>query len=247
MTGLGTGLTVNINFKRLFLAVFLILILIATSCAPCVQGEGHPVPESKKIKPFTTLILNVDADVEIGVASKPVMQLHAQKNIAEKILIQQKGDRLIIDADGCIRPSDPLFIKLFTPSLEKIEVNGSGTVRTKQPVITNVIQFILNGSGKIMADVYANKVVVRLNGSGEVVVNGTSVGESVVVRGSGMCHTLGLRAEEVQVMIKGSGTVKVSAMDSLKTSINGSGKLIYSGTPVLDKEIKGSGTIEPLK
>lgn len=224
------------------LLIFL-LIMSLSGCQQCVDGRGSIEVQSRKIEPFSEIVLNINADVEIGVSSKTVIQIHAQRNVADAITTRVKGDKLIIDAAPCLGKIEPVQIKVFTTELSGITVNGSGMVKTRNPVVVGDIELELNGSGQIFADIYTNKLKVDLDGSGEIIVNGTTNKQRVDNTGSGSYKGLGLRANESRVTLSGSGSAEVSSLNSLIAKVSGSGEVIYSGNPRLKTEVTGSGKV----
>jgi hypothetical protein len=195
---------------------------------------------------FKKLELEINAHVDVGVTSKTTMQIHAQKNIADIITTEVRGDKLVISSSRCFSNTEAIHIKVFTTELEGIKVEGVGTVRTMNPIIVDEIEFEVEGSGEIFADVYANSVKSEIEGSGEIVVNGTTSSQKVKIEGSGTYQAIGLRANDSKVKIEGSGKAQISSIDILNIVINGSGSLIYSGNPSISSEISGSGTVSKI-
>ena len=224
------------------LSIFL-LTLFLSGCHQCIDGSGSIEVQSRKIEPFSEIVLNINADVEIGISSKTVMQIHAQRNVTGAITTRVKGDKLIIDAAPCLGNVEPVQIKVFTTELSGITVNGSGMVKTMNPVVVGDFELELNGSGQIFADIYANKMKANLDGSGEIIVNGTTNKQKVESSGSGSYKGLGLKANESRVTLSGSGTAEVSSLNSLVVDVEGSGEVIYAGNPRLKTEVTGSGKV----
>ena len=214
-----------------------------SGCQQCIDGRGSIIPQSRKIEKFSEIVLNINADVDVGVSSKTTMQIHAQSNIADAITTKVRGDKLIIDAAPCLGNVEPVHIKVFTTELTGIKVNGSGMVRTMNPVVVGDIDMELNGSGEIFADVYTNNINIEIDGSGQIIANGTTNKQKVEITGSGDYKGLGIRANETRVELSGSGTAEVSSLNSLTALVTGSGEILYSGNPRLKTEVTGSGKV----
>ncbi len=223
--------------------VLLTGVITLSGCQNCIDGQGKIVNVTRETESFSEIVININADVEIGVTSKNTMQIHAQQNVIDAITTKVKGDKLIIDATPCLGNTEPILIKVFTTKLTKIKLNGSGMVKTMHPITVGNIELKLSGSGKLFADVYANHVEAELEGSGEVIVNGTTNTQEVEVEGSGNYRALGLRAFETEVKIEGSGKASISSLNSLNIKIEGSGEVTYSGNPELKTKITGSGRV----
>ncbi len=228
----------------LFSSLVLVWMVLLSGCSlDCVDGQGKIVSYTRHPDSFTEIELNINADVEIGIALKTVMQIHAQPNVMKAITTKVSGGKLIIDASPCLGNTEPIQIKIFTPELTKIAVNGSGMVKTMNPVYVGDIDLEVSGSGKLFADVHSNETNVDISGSGEVIINGSSNSQNIKISGSGNYMGLGLRTNESSIEITGSGKAEVSTLNMLKVDISGSGEVVYAGTPKIKSEISGSGKL----
>lgn len=237
----------KIIFPFITLLTFMGMISLSGCNEACIDGQGQITSVNRTIDSFTELELNIEADVEIGIASKPAMQIHAQPNVIKAIKTKVRDGKLIIEASPCLNQVEPVQIKIFTSNLEEIEVNGSGMVKTTGPVTVGDIEFEVNGNGKIFADVHANKVEVEVKGSGEIVVNGSANKQEVEIKGSGKFLGFGLGTYDAKVEISGSGRSEVSSRNNLNAKVNGSGEVVYAGNPKLKVKVNGSGTVTKME
>ncbi len=222
-------------------------ITLLTSCNSCIDGAGHVENQTRNMAPFTEIVLNINADVIVDLASKTTMQIHAQQNVLEAITTRVKRGKLIIDASPCLGKTDPILIKVFTPNIKKLTLNGSGMIKTANPMTLGKMQIDVSGSGKIFADIHANVVKTDISGSGEVIVNGSANEQEIEVMGSGSFMGLGMRTNKAVVELSGSGKVEVSAANRLTVEVAGSGEVVYAGNPKVKTEITGSGTVMKMK
>jgi len=126
--------------KLLFSLLILSLLLMFTGCFHCVDGKGGIGSVDRKVKSFSKIELKIPADVEIGISSKTVLRIHSQKNISDLITTKVKGDKLVIDASKCLGDIEPIMINIFTDDLKEVEVEGSGTIKTKHPITVDKIK-----------------------------------------------------------------------------------------------------------
>lgn len=220
---------------------------LLTGCNNCIDGTGHVENQTRDIPLFSEIVVNIDADVIVDVASKTTMQIHAQRNVLNAITTRVKGKKLIIDASPCLGKTDPVLIKVFTPGINMLTMNGSGMIKTANPVTLGEMTLRLNGSGKIFADVHVNIVDTEINGSGDIIVNGSSNKQKVKVIGSGSYKGLGLRSNNAMVDLSGSGDVAVSAVNKLVIELKGSGQVKYAGNPKVKTEVVGSGKVTKME
>ena len=236
------------KYLKILPALFVvIIILFSISCQNCIEGKGGIVRQKRDLKAFSKIEVNIPADVVIGEATKPVMQIHAQPNVLKAITTEVNGDELIIDASPCLKNIEPVSIRIMTPALTGITFNGSGSLKTDDIFTCDRMEIEMNGSGRIYADVFTNKVDVIIKGSGMVAINGTTNDQSVEIMGSGIYKGFGLKSYRTEVDLKGSGTAEVIALNKLNVNITGSGEVVYSGNPDLKTKIKGSGKVSKME
>jgi hypothetical protein len=122
---------------------------------------------------------------------------------------------------------DSTEIKLITPDLEAVIINGTGDV-VVAGVFTREFQAVNNGSGSIEASGDARTVVAISNGSGSI-------------------DTARLQAKEVVVSMTGSGSADVCAFQRIYGALTGSGSLHYAcGPDIVDVAATGSGRVSKL-
>ncbi|MDR2476666.1 MAG: DUF2807 domain-containing protein [Treponema sp.] len=104
-------------------------------------------------------------------------------------------------------------------------------------------------STEFVIDVYTNNINnYTINGNGSLIIldgifeNGKSV--KVIINGSGTFDGGGFRPETAELIINGSGKIRMGSTQALDIKINGSGQLLYYGDPVLKTKISGAGSIK---
>lgn len=113
------------------------------------------------------------------------------------------------------------FVNFSYTSLDRVSVQGSGTIELHNLGVASNFDGLVNGSGDIIIrDVDSVKLTLQVKGSGDIKVEGN------------------VTAEYYDVLINGSGDVKIRALTPIKNinkTINGSGDIkVYSPySPVL--------------
>jgi hypothetical protein len=92
----------------------------------------------------------------------------------------------------------------------------------------------------------ADKITARLSGSGHLQLGGEEVVSELKLSlsGSGGVKSSGLKAKSVNVLISGSGSCTVHAVENLNCKIAGSGSVTYYGNPAIETTIVGSGMVK---
>ncbi len=232
--------------KSLFLKLFLLLGLFHSSCQRPITGEGELIKESRNIKSFNNLVLNIPAHVSIVVTDSNSLTLVAQENIVENIDIKRKNNRLIIQSNRILKSDKPIEILITCTSLKGIELNGSGKIDIINQYSTPKANFLVSGSGKIQTNLNAKEIKSQINGSGEMNFSGTVQKLNIEINGSGDINAQDLAANSCDIDINGSGKAYLTVKDKLDIRIVGSGDVIYAGEPVIKSNVTGNGKIKSI-
>jgi Putative auto-transporter adhesin, head GIN domain len=128
--------------------------------------------------------------------------------------------------------------------------NTPGSFTTRSPMSVDVNVPTLSaltpaGSGNIVVDgIEAESLKVTLPGNGTLTGSGTVTRLEVTVSGSGMVQFTRLVANDVRAVVSGSGSIFITATESLDGSVSGSGAILYAGSPQgVTKSVTGTGAI----
>ena len=144
-----------------------------------------------------------------------------------------------------------------TPRVGSLELvlKGSGTIRTipTSSIISSTnCNAKLQGSGNIeLAFKETNIVNAVIEGSGKIILRGEAKENNLSIEGSGDIRAFSLPVLKSVANITGSGKIELYATDTdlpskatVKARISGSGKVFVKGNAVIESNISGSGKIE---
>ena len=120
--------------KMKFIPGILLTCALITSCDEmwhhCIEGNGHPSTKTRTLSAFTQIEVNGDFKVLVDTGSSSGAIVKADENLQERIITYVTGDKLIIESRNgdCLNSSHPIEINVVTPSVNIIELNGSGSV-----------------------------------------------------------------------------------------------------------------------
>ena len=197
-----------------------------TSTSQVIVGSGTPASQVREVGSFTGVVLDLPADVEVRVGQPPSVTLRADDNILGAITTDVANGALVIGTTASFSTESEITVEVLTPSLERVEVRGSGSVRASD-VSSPVLEASIRGSGSVQASGTVERLVVTSAGSGSAAL-------------------FELSAEEADVTVDGSGNVEVTVSRSLRAAVRGSGTVVYDGDPSeVVTDIDGSGAIPP--
>lgn len=236
-----TGLTIH----GIVLGAFLF-----GACLPGdrIVGTGAVTKRAVTVGAFHGIRLDGAMDVVITKADAQDVQVEAQANIADLLVTEVKDGIWHIRTSKSYSTDKPFIVHIAVPTIDHVQVNGSGDVRSTATFAAKRFQAEVQGSGDVEIAVTAEFVKAQLNGSGEIKLTGTTTTLETDVVGSGAVKAGGLRCETAKVQVTGSGDVTVQAVQELDATITGSGDVKYKGKPAeIAEQVTGSGEVKPAK
>jgi hypothetical protein len=208
---------------RFTLAALSLTALLAAACG--TRGSGVAATETREVEPFTSIETNGALDVIVHVgADAQKLVLSGDDNILPEIETRVRGDRLVVEHEGWLRPHEPLLIEVWVPALTRVEASGASDIEVEG---LDGGQFELDLSGATDAELHGK--VGRLDAD---------------ISGAGDLDAAWLEAKMVVVDMSGAGEARVWATQSLEIDISGAGRVVYWGNPTdVRQDISGAGSV----
>ncbi|MFY8022210.1 MAG: head GIN domain-containing protein [Bacteroidia bacterium] len=210
--------------------LFYTLCMLCLALVSCESNSGKLITKEKDLDAFEEIVIGSNFEVEIKKADSYKILIQDGENFIDKIQYEVADGKLSIDRESGIFLSSNLDsrITIYTPEpINKIQLDGSGSIISEENWEYNKLYCILSGSGDIQLKGIANECHINLDGSGDVM----------------LAKLKTLRSE---VQLNGSGSVEIHAAKKLKVDLNGSGDVEYTGNPELEENINGSGSVSKL-
>jgi len=212
-----------------------------------MEGKGSLKSEIHPVKPFTGIRLKLPAELIIEQGPVQEVSIEAQDNIRKTIKLDVKNESLEIDNAECLGSHEGIIIHVKTPEINKLIINGSGKIRSKGKLTGNHMEFGINGSGSVDADIDVKSLYAGIKGSGEIVLKGNAAMQNIKVMGSGSFMAIDLPTVTAEAEIDGSGEIRLFVLEKLKATINGSGNIHYKGSPETKTKVNGSGFVNKIE
>ena len=234
-----------------------------------IKGTGAVERTTRDVKDFKSIDVRTSANVFVKQSATFKVEVETQKNIAEVLeTVVEDGTLKIKIKQGSWNLSfEKLNIYVEMPTVENLEISGSGdltaetalsgdkitldimgsgNMNVEKGLTAKTLKIIIGGSGNIKVnDITVNELSTRIAGSGELVLTGTADKADYSVSGSGDVDAKKLKSKAVQAAVSGSGNISCNADESLDAHASGSGDITYSGNATAVKtKVSGSGNIE---
>ncbi|MEO7800452.1 MAG: head GIN domain-containing protein [Ginsengibacter sp.] len=235
--------------KKLPVLIIAAIMLVLSSCKK-INGEGDLITETRTTGDFSGIDSRISGDVMYMQGTEYKIELTAQPNVLNVIETPIINNKVVIrfKDDVRVRSHEQITVKITAPSINSIDLSGSGNVTALSPVNGNALYFKLSGSGNLsLPSVITTSLEATISGSGNISIsNGSTVTQTFRISGSGNIDAQNVAGKSAITSTSGSGTIKLNATETLDVTISGSGSVFYSGRPIIKTNISGSGHVTHL-
>ncbi len=236
-------------------AFFFLSALFLLSCGTDIYGSksaADPISREIALPDFTSLVSMGSFDVEITRGeTQSVVAVGDEKSVDATDFEVADGVCYLKLKKGSHR-NIHLLVKITTPNLESIALQGSGDVEVKSLYSeSGNLRLKLSGSGDVVVQSLSANIdhlSCQINGSGDIELaleNELKVKTlDVLLSGSGDIDCSKVMAVTCTVQSRGSGDVRVGVVDSLEVESTGAGDVYYSGDPDVKSNLVGAGSLK---
>ena len=229
-----------------------------------IKGNGNVVTRNYDMAGFNGISTSLSATVNFNIADNYSCTVSVDENLFDYLDIKVKDNELLMgkrkEEKNTSLKATQFVIEVTAPSLESLNLAGSGTFNVLSPLNSEKIEANLAGSGDIVLntvtvakaelnvagsgdllcnELIAEKLDCNVAGSGDLkVVAGTVREAEAGVAGSGDI-VLTCAIENLDANVAGSGDIKARVNGKLTYGIFGSGDIGYYGNPVVEGDKMG--------
>ncbi|MBS1918913.1 MAG: DUF2807 domain-containing protein [Bacteroidetes bacterium] len=236
--------------KRILILSFLSVVVLS-SCwnvfGKRIHGDGAIKTENRDITGYNSIDASGDFDVYVKQDSVSSVKIETDENLLRYIIIRTEGNILKIypRSNYNLRPSGSIKVYVSGPEFKHFEASGACDYYTENKISsTDNISIDLSGSCDAKMELNAPKISAEISGSGSVTLKGETKELSVDGSGSSDFKCFDLMAENVSIVITGSGDADVFASVKLNVDVSGSGSVQYKGNATVNQRVRGSGSVK---
>lgn len=235
------------NMKNVILSIICAAtVILAPSCHK-ISGDGPTITQTYNLTGFNGVNAGIDGDVYFTQSNEYKVEIVGQSNIISHVqtYIENGVLQMHFEPLANIGRHTRLTAYVSAPAAYNLGVNGSGTLKVLQPLISSDLSLKVNGSGDLyVSQLNGSNLSANISGSGNISVGSGNVrSENLQISGSGTIDLLNIYTKNCTTHTSGSGTTKVNVSDYLDATISGSGDVYYLGNPIIHTNISGSGKV----
>lgn len=243
------------------LVMTMVLLAVSTGSlqAKGIRASGKYVTKEIKADSFASIQILGSEDILYSQSNngKSSIKVYASDNVMDLLDIRVNNGTLIVSykKNVSIWGDNTVKVIVSSPSLNKIDVMGSGDVALKTAIKSDKLSVSVSGSGDINgANITCNNLSINVQGSGDIqfkgikskdvnasvagsgdiTLSGETENANLSTAGSGDIKSGGLRSQNVDANTIGSGDISCFAVKHLKARVVGSGDINYKGSPIVD-------------
>lgn len=217
----------------------------------CAKSTGEIIQVEKTVTPFHYVILedNIDLVIKNGNQSSTIVE--AGKNLIPKIVLQPKGDTLMISNENTcnwVRNfKHRITVSLSLPEDGVTLVHrGYGTINSSDELqVDNLTIYSLDAGGNIDLQLKAGIVVAYSNSHSFIQLKGQADNLDIWMhKGIGRVFAENLTATQCHVKHEGSNEIRIFPVQEGNVEIFASGNVVYYNEPLtMTSNIKGTGKL----
>ena len=216
-----------------------------------IKGDGNVVTRNYEVTDFNGVSTSLSATVNFTIADNYSCTVSVDENLCEYLDIYVRNNALLMgkrkeDKNTNLRATQ-FVIEVTAPSLDYLNLAGSGTFNALSPLNGERLEVNLAGSGDIVfyKNVNTQKTELNVAGSGDLVCNELNSGKlDSNLAGSGDLRVVSGMVKEAEASVAGSGDIVLTCdIENLNANIAGSGDIKARVNGKLTYGIFGSGDI----
>ncbi|MGD8758791.1 MAG: DUF2807 domain-containing protein [Anaerolineales bacterium] len=215
------------------------------------------VSQEREVHGFDQVSIRDYGELIITQGPTESLTIETNQEYIDSVKTQVKNGKLIIrigktwleKLDHAIRTSltrQPLRYHLTVDKLVGLEVLGAIRV-TATDLKTDRLSLRLRGATEIeFFDLTTDLLKLDLPGAGRVTMTGKATEQMVALGGTGVFEAAKLESKKASIDLAGACKATVWVADDLEVTIRGIGSVDYYGSPRLKKQISGLGSVTGL-
>lgn len=213
-----------------------------------INGKGPVTEEIFHLGGFKNIEVDVNADVYLVQDVHHPVIISGESNILSNLSVVSENETLKINYINNVDMHKRLGIYIRLPRLKQVSTTRSASIQTMNPFTTDCLIAQVYGSGTMSLGVeHATRIRSNVRGSGQISLSGRAETLEVVIYGSGSVLSSKLITQQSTINITGTGKCEVHSGEELTVNINGNGKVLYTGNPgVLHSHLSGNGELRQL-
>ncbi len=233
--------------------VFLSGVAVTMSCSTddisCQRVSSKMVKVDKDLSGFDGVVFTAVGDVVLTEGKDFGFSLQGPENVVEALNTEIVGSDLLISSNACFNGftgNNQLIVNITAPSFRKLEMSGTGNMRSANTLTGNYLEISFLGVGTMEADLEADSIHTETAGSGKVRLTGVTGVHDLLQAGEVAVDAAGLETDTTRIVQRSSEDTRIFVNSYLHATLEAKGDVYYKGSPAIQSELSGTGQLIPL-
>ncbi|WP_176723303.1 head GIN domain-containing protein [Roseivirga misakiensis] len=206
--------------------------------------------ESVNVSNFTELSVSNAFVVEISVGNTEALEIEIEDEFREYLIAEVRNGTLVIGLDNKNwsrkqrRMNSSAKAFLTVKSLERIEVSGAVSVRTRDILKSDKLRVGLSGASVARLEIETNDLNLQASGACVVNLEGEAKNQNIKMSGSSIYRAFDLQSETGVVRVNGASNASISVSEDLDVRASGASSIYYKGDPKLKMDTSGASSVK---
>ncbi len=198
--------------------------LLSAACTFSID-VGETVTKSFDVEDFHELEIRSAFDVDVTIGDETSVSFDVGEDVVDRLNVEVVDGRLFIDFDGgFLKTSGPLDVRITTPTLSAIDVDGAIDMEI-EGLAAEDLDITMEGASKLEANGAVDTLTLSVGGATDVDLDDVSVGAA-------------------SVDIDGASSVKITDAQSVTGSIDGASSIKVPNTGTVDVDSSGVSSVD---
>jgi hypothetical protein len=221
------------------------LVAVVTACNQRF-GNGKIVSQTRSLGAFTAVRSQANLDINITEGAEASVTVKLDENLYESFSVRVVSGVLVVDnLHSQALPSSGSSVDVTVPRIDRVEVNGAGTVRLRDISAGSTLNLSTSDFGGLEYTGTVPSLNVSLDGLGSIKLSGSTNFLTVSADDAGKVDAKDLVATSADLQSNGSGGIRATlGGGTLKMRLTDSGNIEWWGeATVTESSDTGSGSI----
>jgi hypothetical protein len=260
------------NRKVTVLSLFIFLMAAAIGCdivkdKVVLEGSGQTVSMTEDFVGFNRVEAGYSFDVEISQGDEYAIEIRADENFVEYLVITKRGNTLVLDLDEDFSYQffDGVLEAVITmPELALLRLSGASEATMAGFDSADRFDAFLSGASSLQGDLGAGDILLNLSGSSElsgiynvknvdiassgaseIHLAGSGADLSMDVSGNSLVDLEEFNSQDATVDVSGASEVHLNADGDVNISASGASRVIQSGAGEIgNADTSGASRVE---
>lgn len=229
--------------------LYFLIIFGLISCNSKIEGEGIATADREiAVDSFQELGIKCNCDVTLIPSENTKIVVESHQNLIDNLIINQKGKKLEIGESKSVNDYKLYNVNIyFTPTLNKIRLNGQTKVKISGTLKAEKLEFELEDNSSIdNAFTEIDKFEIELEDNSSAKIKGTAIKLNVDSSDNSKVNLSELQTVSVNFKASDNSELSIYPLKNMSGKALGNSSVIYKGNPVKNTIIRDKASIEKI-